>query len=186
MKTQLDTYIQLIQHAGIRKLVQLTLDAAPNCFWLMPAATTGKYHPSYALGKSGLIRHTIAVVRIAQHLLHMEGIEPQSLHHDLTLAACLLHDCCKKNDDETYTAFNHPCRAAELIRKIAAPLINSAAITRHEVHFITAAVESHMGRWNINSFTGEHLPKPLTPLQRLVHTADYLASRKDLALDGIS
>jgi hypothetical protein len=183
MTTQLDTYTDLIHHAGIRKLVQLTLAAAPSCFWFMPAATSGKYHPASSLGTGGLIRHTIAVLRIAQHLLHMENIAPQHPWHDTVLAACLLHDCCKKNDSEQYTAFEHPTRAAELIKATAQPLIDSGDISPHHVRTIAACVACHMGRWNSNPHhPAITLPTPATQLQRLVHTADYLASRKDIAL----
>lgn len=113
----------------------------------------------------------------------MDGIAPQSIQYDLVLAACLLHDCCKKSDAEQYTAFDHPLRAAELILTTAAPLIAEDLITRHAAHFICTAVAAHMGRWNTNPHHPTiTLPTPLTPLQRLVHTADYLASRKDIAL----
>lgn len=206
MKTKLDTEIDLIQHEDIRQLVRATLDAAPACFWTMPAATTGKYHPAISLGEGGLVRHTRAVVRIAEHLLDMQGIYPEERQYSIALAACILHDCCKKWDTEKYTAFAHPRRAAELIATQAnilwpadmADLPNATvgellthperayAATAPAVRLLCDCVESHMGRWNFNPRTGEELPRPLTPLQRLVHTADFLASRKDITLDGIS
>ena len=200
MKTKLDTEIDLIQHEDIRQLVRATLDAAPACFWTMPAATTGKYHPAISLGEGGLVRHTRAVVRIAEHLLDMQGIYPEERQYSIALAACILHDCCKKWDTEKYTAFAHPRRAAELIATQAnilwpvemADLPNATvgelldhperayAATAPAVRLICDCVESHMGRWNFNPRTGEDLPRPLTPMQRLVHTADFLASRKDI------
>ena len=221
MKTKLDTEIALIQHEDIRLLVRAVLDAAPACFWSMPAATTGKYHPAISLGEGGLVRHTRAVVRIACHLLDMQGIYPEERQYSIALAACILHDCCKKWDAEKYTAFAHPRRAAELIatqanilwpadmaalppachgvasersetqsRATAGELLEhperAYAATAPAVRCIMAAVESHMGRWNFNTRTGEELPRPLTPMQRLVHTADFLASRKDITLADIA
>lgn len=206
-RQSLDAEIALIHHEDIRLLVRATLDACPACFWSMPAATTGKHHPAISLGEGGLVRHTRAVVRIACHLLDMQGITPQERQYSIALAACILHDCCKKWDTEKYTAFAHPRRAAELIATqanilwpadmenagLATPQRGSAqagellehperayAATAPAVRCIMAAVESHMGRWNFNSRTGEELPRPLTPMQRLVHTADFLASRKDI------
>lgn len=200
MKTQLDTEIALIQDTDIRTLVRATLDAAPSCFWTMPAATSGKYHPACSLGEGGLVRHTRAVVRIACHLLDMQGIYPEERQYSIALAACILHDCCKKADHEKHTAFLHPRRAAELIAQQANTLwpadmaaltpatagellehpARAYAATAPAVRCIMAAVESHMGRWNFNTRTGEELPTPLTPMQRLVHAADFLASRKDV------
>ena len=206
MKTQLEKEIRLILHEDIRTLVRATLDAAPACFWSMPAATTGKYHPAISLGEGGLIRHTKAVVRIAWHLLDMQGILADSRQYSIALAACILHDCCKKWDTEKYTAFAHPRRAAELIATqanilwpadmAALPPATAGELLEHPerayaptapaVRCICDCVESHMGRWNVNPRTGEELPRPLTPMQRLVHTADFLASRKNIILAAIS
>lgn len=188
MKTQLQNELDMIPDAAVRSLAAAVLTAAPECFWRMPAATTGKYHPAYALGDGGLVRHTKAVVRLTAHLLNMEGIDAAMPDYSLAIAAAILHDSCKKNDNETYTAFDHPLRAAELIQTTA----DIAALGGHTmpppaaVRTLCAAVACHMGRWNSNPRTGQTLPVPLTPLQRLVHTADYLASRKDLSFDGIS
>lgn len=188
MKTQLDNEIALIQHPEIRVLVRNVLDAAPACFWSMPAATTGKYHPAISLGEGGLVRHTRAVVRLTAHLLAMEGTEPSAMEYSMAIAAAILHDCCKKNDHETYTAFMHPQRAADLIWQQATLLAAGGEDAARDAaaRTIAAIVACHMGRWNVNPRTGETLPTPLTPLQRLVHTADYLASRKDLTLSGIA
>ena len=189
MKTQLNKETALIQNTGIRTLVQNCLASCPTCFWSMPAATTGKYHPAISLGTGGLIRHTKAVVRIAQHLMHMQDIAPGTLWHDNILAACILHDCCKKSDNETYTAFDHPTRAAQLITAEATLLACSddSLISPSTVRTIAACVEAHMGRWNTDPrHPNITLPTPITPLQQIVHTADYLASRKDITLADIS
>lgn len=189
MKTKLDTEIDLIPSAAVRALVKATLAAAPDCFWVMPAATTGKYHPAISLGEGGLVRHTKAVVRIALHLLAMQGIIPQAADYSAVLAACILHDCCKKNDSEKYTAFDHPLRAGKLIRTTAAELAAGETPLDQRATMsgtIAALVESHMGRWNTDPRSGIELPRPLTPLERLVHCADYLASRKDITLADIS
>lgn len=186
MKTQLDYELTLIPDATIRTITRAVLDAAPDCFWSMPASTTGKYHPAHSLGEGGLIRHTKAVVHITVHLLAMKGHEPEDSTYSLALAAALLHDCCKKADHERYTAFDHPLRAARLIEqvydRIAATLPDT--VTDGTTRTLCSLVKSHMGRWNLDTRTGIELPRPLTPLQRLIHTADYLASRKQLLPEG--
>lgn len=202
MKTQLDTELALIQHADILELTQAVLQAAPDCFWTMPASTSGKYHPAHSLGQGGLIRHTRAVVLFTVHLLEMRGTPATHREFSIAIAAAILHDCCKKSDTEKHTAFDHPARAAQLILSTAQklwpdaftddppPTVADALTTPLSIaataRSIAAAVHSHMGRWNVNERTGQTLPTPLIPLQRLIHTADYLASRKDITLESIS
>lgn len=206
MKTQLNSEIALIQHQDIAALVRATLDAAPACFWTMPASTTGKHHPAISQGQGGLLRHTRAVVHLTRHLLEMQGITPQERQYSIAIAAAILHDACKKADGEQHTAFDHPLRAGQLIATQAHTLWpaekaapqhqptmgdllalpeHTYAATTPAVRCIIDCVESHMGRWNFDSRTGQQLPLPLTPLQRLIHTADYLASRKDITISGI-
>lgn len=183
MKTQLDTQIALIADPELRALTRDTLDAAPTCFWTMPASTTGKYHPAHSLGEGGLIRHTRAVVHLTLHLLAMEGIEESDPHHAIAIAAAILHDCCKKADHERYTAFDHPRRAAELVE--ATHATTGSPVSPHRLRTLTGCILSHMGRWNTDPRSGTELPRPLTPLQRLIHTADYLASRKILLPESL-
>lgn len=191
MKTQLNPELALITNDTIRTITRAVLDAAPDCFWTMPASTTGKYHPAHSLGAGGLIRHTKAVVHLTTHLLNMEGHEPGDSIYSLAIAAAILHDCCKKADTERYTAFDHPLRAASLItevyERIATTLPDTIAdsTTLAAVRTLRSLVKSHMGRWNFDPRTGTELPRPLTPLQRLIHTADYLASRKQLLPDQL-
>lgn len=180
MKTQLNKQLNLIQVPAIRTLTRAVLDAAPTCFWTMPASTTGKYHPDHSLGEGGLIRHTKAVVHLTTHLLTMEGYQPEDEAYALAIAAAILHDCCKKADHEHYTAFDHPLRAADLITEVNSHLPADTSAPAHTVRTLCSMVKCHMGRWNLDPRTGIELPRPLTPLQRLIHTADYLASRKQL------
>lgn len=50
--------LNLIKNVDLRKLVELSLQSAPDYFFTIPASSTGKYHPQYALGEGGLVRHT--------------------------------------------------------------------------------------------------------------------------------
>lgn len=182
----LEAELNRIKDTDILVLTCETLDAAPKCFWSMPASTTGKYHPAISLGEGGLIRHTLAVCYFTRTLLEWAGVPAEDKRYSLALAAAILHDCCKKGDEDKYTAFDHPLRAAELIRHRAK--VNA----EFEVSFIEPAdldtlcgiVSAHMGRWNTDPkyHPDITLPTPLTGLQRLVATADYLASRKDITL----
>ena len=94
------------------------------------------------------------------------------------IAAAILHDCCKKADHERYTAFDHPLRARDLF--LATHTATNSQVSPHRTRIIAGCIASHMGRWNTDTRSGIELPTPLTPLQRIVHTADFLASRKEL------
>lgn len=185
----LQAELDRIKDTDLLILTTDTLDAAPACFWSMPASTSGKYHPAISLGQGGLIRHTLAVCWFTRTLLEWAGVAADDKRHHIALAAALLHDCCKKADAEKYTAFDHPLRAADLIRRRAGALASFevATIDPADLDTLCGIVAAHMGRWNTNPKynPGVELPTPITALQRLVATADYLASRKDITLAGI-
>ena len=45
---------------------------------------------------------------------------------------------------------------------------------------IARLIETHMGQWNTDKREDIILPKPKSELGKIVHLADYLASRKDI------
>ena len=151
----------------------------------MAASSTGKFHPEYALGSGGLVRHTKAAVKIAHELLQLEMYRRYaSDEQDLMLVALMLHDGWKHGTEDTagkYTVANHPTVCSEWIR-------NSAELTkmlpREQISFLCDCIASHMGQWNTDYRSKkEILPKPVTAAQKFVHQADYLASRKYLLFD---
>ena len=187
MKTQLNAELDLITDPGLHLLARRTLDSAPECFWTMPASTTGKHHPASSLGQGGLIRHTRSVVRIATHLLTMADITPVNPIWSCVITAAILHDCVKKTDTENHTSFTHPLAAADLIRSTARDLDKEQPnlLTPELVKITCAAVRSHMGRWCTSKHSHITLPIPVTAPERIVHTADYLASREDITIARI-
>ena len=54
--------LEWIADSNVRDFVSTALDQVPDYFFTMAASTTGKYHPTYALGEGGLARHTKAAV----------------------------------------------------------------------------------------------------------------------------
>lgn len=52
--------LSYIESPIVRTIVEDLLSEVPNYFFEIPASSTGKYHPDYALGKGGLVRHTKA------------------------------------------------------------------------------------------------------------------------------
>ena len=50
-----------IHSEKIAKFATYCVNNLPAYFFTVPASSSGKYHPSYALGDGGLVRHTKAV-----------------------------------------------------------------------------------------------------------------------------
>jgi len=157
----------LINNPNIRAFVEACLRDAPDYFWHAPASSSGKYHPEWARGEGGLVRHTKAAVRVAVELLraypHLER------EKDFIVAALLLHDTLKHGAKEGHTVKEHPL-LPEGYYRAHAPLVGRRAYRK-----IMALVRTHMGVW------GPARPRPgvftrLTAAE-LVHLADYIASR---------
>lgn len=179
------TEINYIKNKDYRENIKILLELLPDYFYEIPASSTGKYHPKYALGKGGLMRHTKAAVKIANELL-INGTTGASFNDrdkDLMIMALMLHDGLKAGlVKETYTAFDHPLIMANFIRD------NKEKLTMNnlDVEFIAQTIETHMGEWNTNPYSDVTLPLPKNKYQRFVHMCDYLASKKfiNINFDG--
>ena len=149
-------------------------------YWLdEPASSTGKYHPEYALGKGGLLRHSKAAMRIGYELLNNPSIGDKYTNHekDLMLLALLVHDGLKLGlPKEKYARFDHPILMANYIIENAEKL----SLSEEDAKFMADVIKTHMGPWTTDYDGNEILEKPKTKYQNFVHMCDYLASRKCL------
>lgn len=162
--------------------IKILVDLLPDYFFHIPASSTGKYHPIYALGEGGLVRHTKAAVRIANELysnISITGIFNND-EKDLMICSLILHDGLKSGyEKEEYTRFDHPLLMAEFIRKNKEKL----TLSDSEIDFMCNVISSHMGEWNKDKFSNIELPIPINKYQKFVHMCDYLASRKFLEVN---
>ena len=67
-KEQFTKEIGYIKNPKYKENIEILIDLLPDYFFEVPASSTGKYHPSYALGDGGLVRHVKAAVRIGHEL----------------------------------------------------------------------------------------------------------------------
>lgn len=170
-----------IENDDIRNETINLIRHLPDYFFEVAASSTGKYHPEYALGQGGLVRHTQAAVRIAAELLRLEMFKGLSEKKDIIIAALILHDGFKHGlEYQTYARADHPIIASSFV-------LNSVALKtlpedKAKIYIDMAGlIASHMGQWNTDWKGGaEILPKPVTKEQSFVHLCDYLASRKFL------
>lgn len=177
----LDTF----ENEDIKEFAIVLLDDLPDYIWHVGASSTGKYHPVYSLGEAGLMRHQIAVVRFLNFFLELEqyGSKLTSRERDLIRLAGFVHDGRKSGSQEDYekskyTRFNHPILMADVIRGFDGQYLN-----HEEIELVADIISKHMGQWNVDKKTNTELPKPNNKYTRMVHVADYLASRKCLTMD---
>lgn len=147
-------------------------------YWLEEAASsTGKYHPDYALGKGGLLRHSKAAMRIGFELLNNPciGDKYTDREKDLMLMSLLVHDGLKLGlPQEKYTRFDHPI----LMGKFILDNKNKIGLNLEDANFMNDVIKTHMGPWTTDYDGNEVLEKPKTKYQNFVHMCDFLASRK--------
>lgn len=171
-----------IKNPRIRESANTLVNLLPEYFYHIPASSTGKYHPKYALGDGGLLRHTKVVVRIGYELLSNNSIGHSftSDEKDLMLLGMMLHDGLKSGlVQEKYTRYDHPLLAAQFVIDNK----DKTKLTDLEVKLLTNAMESHMGEWNTDYNGNEILPKPSNKYQRMVHMCDFLASKKFIEVE---
>lgn len=171
--------INYIKNERYKKNAEVLIDMLPDYFFKVPASSTGKYHPSFALNEKGLVRHTKVAVKIAHELLENNciGYNFKDEEKDLILIALMMHDGLKHGlTEERYTRFDHPVLMASFIKENK----DKTTLTEEEVNLISSVIASHMGQFNTNSYSTVVLPVPNNKNQRFVHMCDYLASRKFL------
>ena len=166
--------INSIENKYIKNITIDILKDLPSYFWEIPASSSGKYHPQYATGNGGLVRHVKAAVKIANSLF--EIFEFNQINQDIIISALLLHDGLKCGlNKEKHTVFNHPTLMRDFILNKYKNNNNSIIIA------IANCVASHMGKWNIKH--NIVLPLPKTERENFVHVCDFLASRKFINID---
>lgn len=175
--------IAYIDSLDIRAIAMYLMCNLPDYFFIVPASSTGKYHPAYTFGDGGLVRHTKAAIRIAIQLLRLEMYNHLMPVKDYIIAALLIHDGWKhgKPDEEgkysQYSCQDHPKICYDWLMNIS----NKIPELADALKGLACLVLTHMGQWNENTHTGEiFAPKPITQEQCFVHLCDYLASRKCL------
>lgn len=172
--------LNLLKSDRIRSACLKLINLLPDYFFEVATSSTGKYHPEYAVGEGGLLRHSKAAMRIGFELLNDPCIGDKYTEDekDLMLMGLLVHDGLKLgNPREKYTRFDHPILMAEYIKENASTL---EELTSEEITFLGDVIKTHMGPWTTDYNGNDVLERPKTKYQNFVHMCDYLASRKCL------
>lgn len=175
--------LSTFENEDIKTFAIKLLDDMPEYIWEVGASSTGKYHPAYTLGKLGLMKHQVAVVRFVNFFFELNQYKNRfdSRHRDLIRLAALTHDARKSGsqsdyEDSKYTKFNHPL----LMAKEYMSYTDKGLLSKEELKYAASIVMKHMGQWNTDKRSNIELPIPNDEASELLHLADYLASRKCL------
>lgn len=173
------TELDYIKNPNIKEFTEKALNKLPEYFFHVPASSTGRYHPSYALGDGGLVRHTQAAVRIAVELFRVDMFKYSEDEKDMIISSLILHDGCKSGlGDSKYTVTEHPLVVAKFIKEDNEL---KEILEKDTLKTILGCIVTHMGFWTKDFKTKKDvLPRPQTKMQNFVHWCDYLASRKCL------
>ena len=83
--------LKYIKNESYKNDAMYLIDGLPDYFFEVEAASTGKYHPRYAQGNGGLVRHTKVAVKIAYELLNSIIGDPfKEEEKDLMILALIL------------------------------------------------------------------------------------------------
>lgn len=171
--------INYIKNADLKESLKLIVDQLPDYFFYEAASSTGKYHPKYALGDGGLLRHSKAATKIGLELLNnpLIGSKYSPREKDMLLLSLLVHDGLKRGlTEEKYTRVDHPILMANFILDN----YQTFKLNLEDAKFISDVIKTHMGPYNTDFNGNVVLETPKNKYQTFVHMCDYLASRKCL------
>ncbi len=172
--------INLIVDETLRSAVKSYMaEATPDYFWTDGASSSGKYHPQFAQGEGGLVRHTKAVVMFAEELLRMSSYAyMREEYKDYVIAACILHDTAKYGK-KTFDKAEYKNHARNAAVAFAGWCWIEYGFQPSEL--LLNAMIAHMGQWST-----EKEDRPFTNIDRCVHMADYMASRSFIDIPSIT
>lgn len=171
--------LNLIKDEELREIVSDYMEErVPDYFYKIGASSSGKYHPKFSQGDGGLVRHTKAVVMFVEELLRMSSYAyMKEEYKDYVIAACIVHDTCKygfeKEIDTSYYK-DHASNASYSFNMFC------LECNYYPSELLLNAIKSHMGQWSTNKED-----RPFTSIDRCVHMADYMASRKFIDIPGL-
>jgi len=176
--------LERIQNPIVKEGVIEALGLAPSYFWVVPASSSGKYHPVSSLGMHGLVRHVKSVFWVGEELLGHRLYAPfTDWEKDIIRASEILHDVCKQGEEEwgTNTVTEHPL----LVRNRVRPIETTLKYPEFEGWWDTICelIETHMGIWTTDRAGNQILQEPETAMQKFVHLCDFIASRKSITVD---
>jgi hypothetical protein len=156
--------VELIDDVDLREQTIGEIARFPGYFWRAPATSSGQYHNRFARGERGLWIHVLMASTALERVVdsHVAQGRLSDREANYARAAALLHDGRKYGDH---------WRPGEGADKDHDLQMHHVLKRRDFPAPVADAVATHMGPW----YDG---PEPSTPLQRVVHEADMVASAR--------
>jgi len=173
--------LNLVSNKGIKDFIKECINQSPDyAFWDCPSSSSGLYHPLDELAGDGTVLHTKKMFAVAYELSRAFSCE---YHRDEICTAALLHDLAKQGLEKSgHTLREHP----QIMAKLVADIYNDKfkdSLNKTSANIIYWAIFHHYGPW-----TDKSVCKPLkdyTPEELCVYTADYIVSKRFIAVDYI-
>ena len=182
--SEFEPELQFIKNEAIREFTRVCLENAPPYFWEVPASSGGKYHPVWASGDGGLVRHSRVTAFVTKELAQAFKLDPDET--DAAISAAIMHDVTKHGlPGGKYSVKDHDYIAACFIHRQAKQF---TAVGNPEVPMlreICGAVAYHFGNFSVE-VVGRKLktfPEEYSKIEQIIHTADMVASRKGINFD---
>ena len=116
-----------------------------------------------------MVRHTTFAVDLAIELFNIYDFT--ELEQDIIISALLLHDGIKYgNPKRPHTTKEHPRDMANFLTELWKDILDE------DLQKIIDGVHCHMGKFN-KTPQGD-MPVPKTKVEKIIHLADFLSSRK--------
>lgn len=167
-----------INNTSIRAFTIACLKDAPDNLEIIPASTSGKFHPPTARKEGGLVWHINRACNIANMFFNAYQFTNVEIKGDIVLSALLLHDIGKKEKyGKDYNSYkNHPIIASKMIQK------HKDMLPEKVFKLIQGCVIHHMGCWTPVSHK-----KPISKynlLELIVYNSDYISSQPTFKLNS--
>ncbi len=163
-------------------VIDYLTECAPTGFFTKGATRTGKHHPSWQNGPSGILRNTTECCLILPGLASSlpdfldDGKQVRLDMLDIAYAATIVSDSLKWNRLGEWSTAPHEIAGAKAWTDFALPRVKRTRLTLGEVLGVEQAVRWHHGVWSADFRKGQGL----TPESWLVHLSDTVLAQKAL------
>ncbi|MEI7436258.1 MAG: hypothetical protein WCL16_05580 [bacterium] len=185
---EVDDAIASVKDDGLKFILKEFWEQhVPAYFFEEPASSSGKFHPYYANGRGGLLRHTLSALEEAERIIRVPKEDRLSAERcDEVRIAVLLHDILKYGDVNEYeigkragrkmhTHADHGFFAAACFNNFAA----SRGLDSKRARIISVALSGHMGVFAPRHLDFEVASHDEQDVLYIVTRADFLVSQKD-------
>jgi hypothetical protein len=180
----LQEIVEEIEDEITYNFIRRCLDIAPDYFWEVPSSISGKHHPEDEIREGGLVLHTWRAGKVALELIRALPYPHAKVYRDKILGAVILHDTLKHGFPEREARNENGRLVTDPLHPIYPRVWYAQLFQEEDINYpldlfdeMWTMLESHMGRWSPKIVKTSWT---LTEASRMVHLADYIASRSEL------